>query len=871
MKVIKKRSVYRQITGLALSIALLVGICVQLGSQAQAAGLALDKTVSTHSTSATSLTSPTFTTTQTNELLVAFISAAGPSTSGSQSFTSVTGAGATWTLAKRTNTQAGTAEVWIASAPAIVTNGTVKATHGGSAYSGSITVATFSGAKTTLGATASASAATGAPSASLTSTQTGSWVWGVGNDWDGQTARTVGANQTKVDEFLSSTGDTYWVQRQANPGTAAGTTVTINDTAPTNHRWNLTTVEILPANSDTTAPTSPGAVTATATSATQATISWTASTDNVGVTGYTVYRSTTAGFTPSAATLVASLGNVASFNDSNLAPGTYYYVVTAKDAAGNVSPASNQGSLTLTDTTAPSAPSNVSATASNAKVNLSWTASTDNVGVTGYNVYRSTTSGFNPDASTLLGTTTTATYTDMSVPEGTYYYTVIATDAASNASSKSNEASAVVLPSDTTAPSAPDTLTATQTSATQVSLTWNASTDNVSVAGYNVYRSTTSGFTPDASSLIGTATSTTFTNTVTPNSYYYAVLAYDAAGNLSPASNVAPIVIADTTAPTTPTNLTATAASATQVNLGWSVSTDNVAVTGYNVYRNGVLIATTTTPTYSNSGLTANTTYAYYVVAVDAAGNASTATPTVNATTLASGSGTVVFDDEFNGTALDTNAWTPGNRPGDASNAEKQCYKPGNVSVSGGYLRLLSKVDSSCSGFAYTSGMIQWNTFNYTYGTLEYRVLQPGGTGTWPAQWLLGYKCQAAFKTTDETLGGCNWPTAGSDEIDATEIKSTTGPTVDWQNVISGNSGFQTCKPTLSNVTTNWHTYQLVWKPGSLVWKVDGVQTCSFSKSIPSTAMFMIINTALGGGGGGTINNSTLPQTMLVDYVKLTQ
>jgi hypothetical protein len=70
-------------------------------------------------------------------------------------------------------------------------------------------------------------------------------VWGVGNDYDNAVARTVGTNQTKADEFLAATGDTFWVQNK-NGTSTAGQTVTINDTAPTADRWNLATIEILP-------------------------------------------------------------------------------------------------------------------------------------------------------------------------------------------------------------------------------------------------------------------------------------------------------------------------------------------------------------------------------------------------------------------------------------------------------------------------------------------------------------------------------------------------------------------------------------------------------------------------------------------------
>ena len=89
---------------------------------------------------------------------------------------------------------------------------------------------------------------------------------------------------------------------------------------------------------------------------------------------------------------------------------------------------------------------------------------------------------------------------------------------------------------------------------------------------------------------------------------------------------------ADTTPPSQPTNFTATPESQTQVSLSWTAATDNVGVTGYSILRNGVQIGTTTTTSYSDTGLTANTSYAYSVIAFDAAGNSSTAA-TASATT----------------------------------------------------------------------------------------------------------------------------------------------------------------------------------------------------------------------------------------------
>jgi hypothetical protein len=70
-------------------------------------------------------------------------------------------------------------------------------------------------------------------------------VWGVGEDWDKALARTVGAGQTKIDEYLAPSGDTFWVQRLTTPTSAVGV-ATVNDTAPTTDRWNLSVIEIPP-------------------------------------------------------------------------------------------------------------------------------------------------------------------------------------------------------------------------------------------------------------------------------------------------------------------------------------------------------------------------------------------------------------------------------------------------------------------------------------------------------------------------------------------------------------------------------------------------------------------------------------------------
>jgi beta-glucanase (GH16 family) len=151
-------------------------------------------------------------------------------------------------------------------------------------------------------------------------------------------------------------------------------------------------------------------------------------------------------------------------------------------------------------------------------------------------------------------------------------------------------------------------------------------------------------------------------------------------------------------------------------------------------------------------------------------------------------SGQYSFDDEFNGNSLDTAAWVPLNRPGDSSNNEQQYLLPSNVSVSGGNLAITCKVDSSQPGYGYTSGMVQWKSFNFTYGTVKFRAKMAGGQGTWPSVWLLGSNCQQTNVPSADNVPPCNWPEPGSDEIDIAEIYG--GLTTVHQSVHSGSTNY---------------------------------------------------------------------------------
>ena len=226
-------------------------------SVATYASIARDVTVSEDGSSAsTTITSPIFSTSASNEQLLAFI-ATDYLSGANTTVKSVSGGGLTWTLVARANAQSGSSEIWGAYAAVPVSSVLVTATLSQSVLS-SMTVMSFSGVKAgaAIGAVATNSAATGAPSASLVTTEPNSFVLGVGNDFTKATARTLPAGQILLHQDLTSSGDTYWVQMLASPVPAASTVVTLNDTAPTKDKFNLAIVELLAAGSST-APTPP--------------------------------------------------------------------------------------------------------------------------------------------------------------------------------------------------------------------------------------------------------------------------------------------------------------------------------------------------------------------------------------------------------------------------------------------------------------------------------------------------------------------------------------------------------------------------------------------------------------------------------------
>lgn len=188
-----------------------------------------------------------------------------------------------------------------------------------------------------------------------------------------------------------------------------------------------------------------------------------------------------------------------------------------------------------------------------------------------------------------------------------------------------------VRTSDAVAPSVPGGLRVAAGDASTISLVWTASTDNVGVTGYTVYRNGVAA---------GTTTTPAFVDRAVISGllYSYTVAAHDAAGNRSAAS--APLSVAftshettaDTQAPTTPGGLYVAGVTSNSATLSWTESSDDTGVTEYRIYQNHVLVGATTGTVWTATSLTGGEAYSFVVVAVDAAGNESAFSNTVTAT-----------------------------------------------------------------------------------------------------------------------------------------------------------------------------------------------------------------------------------------------
>ncbi|MER5625145.1 LamG-like jellyroll fold domain-containing protein [Streptosporangium sp. NPDC002544] len=177
------------------------------------------------------------------------------------------------------------------------------------------------------------------------------------------------------------------------------------------------------------------------------------------------------------------------------------------------------------------------------KATLSWQASTDDAGITGYQVHRSTDANFTPSASTLLSTVTTTSYADVLQSRGTYYYRVGAVDTSSQLGPLSEPVVAQVMEPDS--PPTPPSSVWTAGHGGSATVWWNGASDDRGIGASEIHRSAVSGFTPSSATLVATVPEPSFWTHLDPvpaaGTYYYRIITVDRVGQRSVPSREAPV------------------------------------------------------------------------------------------------------------------------------------------------------------------------------------------------------------------------------------------------------------------------------------------------------------------------------------------
>jgi chitodextrinase len=479
-------------------------------------------------------------------------------------------------------------------------------------------------------------------------------------------------------------------------------------------------------------------------------------------------------------------------------PGSTTISFAAKESG--VNPAQLIVNLVLDDSEAPSVPTGLNASASSAtQVDLTWQPSSDNIGVTGYTIYRDGATLASVDGTTLSYSDTTAQ------PSSSYSYTVDAFDLVGNHSAQSTPVGVTTpaMPSSLTFTVEADTYVNSDfpTSNYGSATAWrvDGSPDIHSylrftvqgLAGYaiqsaylNVYANSSSNIGIDALSV---ADNTWDENTVTydtapalggligssptfasgtwvpidvtsyvtgegtysfgintPGSSTISFAAKE--GGVNAAQLIITLDIADIEAPSVPSGLTASASSATQVDLSWLASTDNVGVEGYTIYRDGTVLTSVSGSTISYSDLSAqeSTTYTYSVDAFDAAGNHSAQSTPINVTTPALPSSItypVIADSYVNFSSPDSNygsisVWRVDGSPDLHAFLKFNILGLNGAPVTHAYLHVYANTNSPAGISAYSIADNTWDESTITYNNAPQIGTLLGssgrfGSGTW--------------------------------------------------------------------------------------------------------------------------------------------
>ena len=461
---------------------------------------------------------------------------------------------------------------------------------------------------------------------------------------------TTGASSVSIDNGVGDVSNTTF--KTLSPTKSTTYTLTATNIAGSATAYVTITVN---APSDTQAPTAPVLVSAVAKSPTEVDLTWTASTDNVGVAGYQISKSGTI------ATSVS--GSAVTYSDTTLSPNTTYtYFVRAYDAAGNYSNASN----TVQVTTPPPLTTACPAAATGAFTGCYY----NNITLSGDPTVTKTDSQINFDwgsgfsGSPLQSNNFSVRWQgNFTFDQGNYTFTVITSDGmrvyidgtnildrwsdqppsmftASKTLSQGSHLVVVEFYDHTGWPTAHVSWQKNVTAPTAPSISSFTATPAALTAGQSATLTwTVSGATSILiDSGVGDVSSVTSKSVAPGQTTTYTLIASNSTGSSSAKVTIMVNAAADSQPPTTPTLLSAVAKSATEVDLAWTASSDNMGVAGYQIVKSGAVATTVPGSALSFADMTASasTTYTYYVRAYDAAGNYSAPSNSIQVSTPAS-------------------------------------------------------------------------------------------------------------------------------------------------------------------------------------------------------------------------------------------
>jgi len=236
------------------------------------------------------------------------------------------------------------------------------------------------------------------------------------------------------------------------------------------------------------------------------------------------------------------------------------------------------------------------------------------------------------------------------------------------------------------------------------------------------------------------------------------------------------------------------------------------------------------------------------------------------------------FDDEFDGTALNTQYWQPhwdGLIPG-----QLQSYTRNNDIVANGVLTLkvekrpVHMLDNPNLPIRdYASGYVDtFGKWTQTYGYFEAKVQLPTARGLWPAFWMMPDRGPAAGADRDRMSTN-----APGMEIDIMEQLAEWGAgrynvAAHWDGYGANHKHFGNSNTFFGPTPDNWHTFGALWEPGKITFYCDGIKKCEFANDrVGSTPMYMILCVQMGGWASQNVDDSKLPDGLKVDYVRAWQ